>query len=624
MRNHIPTAALRAGLFAAGIAILAALPYIAAGVGPNFIAFDDGPYVTQNPHVTAGLARDGLRWAFTTFHTGNWHPLTWLSHQIDAHLFGLDARGHHFTSILLHALNAALLFLALARITGRTGPAALVAALFGVHPLHVESVAWVAERKDVLAGLLFVLVLLAYERYVRRGGMARYLLVAALLALGLMAKPTLVTVPFLLLLLDVWPLGRASLPRFGTGRGTVGWGRLLIEKVPLLALSAASSAVTLAAQRNEGSLADLASYPLAVRLANAVVSLAAYLGKTLWPAALAVYYPHPQSTIPLWQIAGSLALLAALSALALAGARRRPWLLAGWCWYLGLLVPMIGIVQVGGQAMADRHTYLPLCGLFLAAAWSLPGPEAVQRLRGAAAVAVLIVAMLTVTAALQAARWRDSETLFRHALAVTEDNWLVQNNLGLVLAERGSFEEAAEHYREALRIRAEYFDAHGNLGYLLMRLGRGDEALVHFRESVRLRPDSPEALTNLGAALAAKGRPGEAIERYREAIRLRPDSANTHNNLGNALAATGELGEAIESYREAIRLRPDYANAHNNLGNALARGGRFKEAIASYREVLRLRPDSPETRRALSILLQAMGSEAAESQRQQGGAAGRP
>jgi len=510
------------------LALLAAGPYLAAGVSRNFIAYDDDIYVSENPRVRQGLTAETALWAFTSTTNANWHPLTWLSHLADVSLFGLDARGHHLTSVLIHALNTVLLFLALARLTGRAPPAALVAALFGVHPLHVESVAWVAERKEVLAALFFMLLLLAYERYARRGGAGRYLLAALLLALGLMAKPMLVTAPFVLLLLDFWPLGRIPRPAPGAG-GSVSRaaGRLFLEKLPLLALSGASAAITVAAQRGGGAIQDTISFSPAVRVANALLSWSAYLVKTAWPSPLAMYYPHPLNLPPAWKLAGAFGLLALLSAVALRGVRRRPWLITGWCWYLGMLVPVIGLVQIGAQAMADRYTYLPLCGVFIMAAWSVPGSGSPRRLpRGAAAAAAsLAVAALAIAAAVQAGRWKDSETLFTHTLAVTRDNWMIQNNLATAYFQSGRYEEAADHAREALRIRPDLAEAGNNLGISLAVLGRHEEAAAAFREAIRARPGLPEAWYNLGLVLADLGRREEAADSFRRALRLRPDYA---------------------------------------------------------------------------------------------------
>jgi tetratricopeptide (TPR) repeat protein len=584
------SASARATLATAlALALLATLPYLVRGVPATFVGIDDGSYIVNNPAVADGLTAAAVRWAFTTFHVANWHPLAWLSHLLDVTLFGLDARGHHATSILIHGLNTALLFLALLRLTGARWPSALAAALFGVHPLHVESVAWVAERKDVLAGLFFMLVLLAWERHVRRGAHAPTLLaVAALLALGLMAKPMLVTVPFVLLLLDLWPLGRL---RLGSGRAVRGPSpaQVLVEKLPLLALVIASSIMTVIAQRAAGAVATLQSIGPGLRAANAVVSGAEYLAKTFWPAGLAVYYPYPYAGIPWTTIAGALALLAALTAAAWRLARERPYLAVGWCWFLGMLVPVIGFVQVGKQAMADRYTYLPLIGVFVAGAWLAASLVRLPRIGsaipwlGAAAVAACLAA-----SAVQVGYWTDSESLFRRAIAVTRDNPLAHNNLGASLHEQGRREEALQHFQQALRIRPDYVDALMNAGVVLLDLGRDAEAADMFRQSIRLVPRVPTARYYLGQALSAQGLHRDAEASFREALRLRTDYAEAAAYLGLSLAAQGRLAEADASFRAAVHLRPDLAEASYRLGVADAARGRDEAALREFSIALRM------------------------------------
>jgi len=558
----------RAWAAAAAVGVLAVLPYLLGGVSSSFIAMDDGDYVYDNPRVREGLTLTGVRWALTSFHASNWHPLTWISHMADVSLFGLDARGHHLSSVLIHALAAAALCVALYRMTGALGRSAFVAALFGVHPLHVESVAWVAERKDVLAGLLFALVLLAYERYARRPGPGRYLAVAVLLALGLAAKPMLVTLPFVLLLLDTWPLGRSPRAAVAGTAATpaISWRRLLAEKLPLLALCAGAAGLTLIAQRAGGALTALQPRALPIRLANALVSCAAYLGAALWPSGLAVYYPYPVSLPHPAVIAAALLTLAALSWAAWSGRRRRPCLATGWLWYLGMLVPVLGIVQVGGQARADRYTYLPLVGAFLMLAWWVPAASPLrrwtprQRAIGAAA-ALLVLAGMSVA---QVRRWRDSETLFRHTLAVTTDNWLIHNNLGAVLLAQDRLDEAAEQFRISLLLNPKP-ENHNNLGMVLFRSRQLLPAIEQYRLSLRLRPDYASARHNLGLALAALGRTSEAVEHFREALRLSPGFFEAALALGRASEELGRTAEAADAYREALRLRPQSPEARSGL-----------------------------------------------------------
>ncbi len=621
-------------------------------LGNDFItSYDDERYVTGNRHVQGGLGLAGLSWASTATYAANWHPLTWMSHMLDWQLYGRAPMGHHLTNLLLHVANGLMLFFALHLATGSILRSSIVAALFGVHPLHVESVAWVAERKDVLSTLFWMLAIWAYVRYVTAPSIRRYAVVAGALALGLCAKPMLVTLPFVLLLLDHWPLGRFA----RGGRGAL--GPLVREKAPLLLLSAASSIVTFAAQTSGRAVATFEQFSLPARAANAVVSYAAYLWKTVWPRDLAVFYPHPRGSLPSWEVAGSAIVLALVTALAIRARRRRPYVLTGWLWYLGTLVPVIGLVQVGGQAMGDRYTYVPLVGIFLIAVWGLAdAAESLPALRPASRGVVsstagdspwillpagAVILALVACTRVQVGHWRDSVSLFEHALDATRDNFVAHGNLGHALAKRGRNREAVSHYQEALRLnpldaethnslglalcelgrleeavrhgstalrlRPGYPEAHNNLGFALFRLGRVEEALAHYQEALRLEPDYAVAHGNLGAALVGQGRLAEAIEHCEQALRIDPGYAEAHNNLGLAFSAEGRLDEAIRHYVEALRLEPEGAKAHNNLGRALADSGRPGEAIPHYEEALRLDPDYPEAHNNLGITLFGMG-----------------
>ncbi|HWR97999.1 MAG TPA: tetratricopeptide repeat protein [Candidatus Methanoperedens sp.] len=605
-------------LVALAVALLAALPYLLGGLPGTFIALDDDEYILNTPAVLSGLTADGLRWALTTFHAVNWHPLTWLSHMLDVSLFALDARGHHLTSVLLHTLNAALLFLVLYRLTGARWRSALAAALFGVHPLRVESVAWIAERKDVLAGLFFMLVLLVYERAARRGQGAPSVPVLLLFALGLTAKPMLVTLPLVLLLLDWWPLGRAAAAGCGAASRFASWRSLAGEKLPLLALSLASATVTLLAQRAGGAVAAVGDVTAGGRIQNALLSIVAYLHKTFWPAGLAVYYPYPMAPPAPWLIAGAAAALLAVTVAAALLARRAPPLAVGWFWFLGMLVPVLGLVQVGNQAYADRYAYLPQIGVLVAALWGIAAIPAAARSRRTPAIAgALAVAGLAAVAAAQVGHWKDSETLFRHALAVTEGNWLIRNNLGFVLRAQDRQEEAAAEFRESIRIHPGYPHARNNLGELLAAAGRHEEAAAEYRAAIRLDPRYAQPRNNLGNSLAATGRLAEAIDAYREAIRLDRGYVHAHYNLGNVLALSGRLSEAEVEFREAVRLSPGFPEAWINLGQVLALGGHSDEALAALREVARLRPDDPEVRDRVADILASLGM-AAEAAAQRG------
>ncbi len=519
------------------------------GVGDHgFVNIDDDLYVYENPAVLRGLSLDGVSWAFRSTHAFNWHPLTWLSHMLDVELFGPSPGWHHRVNVLYHLLNTVLLFGVLWRMTGGLWPSAFAAALFGVHPLHVESVAWVAERKDVLSTLFWLLATGAYARYARRPGTARYLLVMGLFALGLLCKPMLVTLPLALLLLDYWPLGRMAPPGGAAAvPGRVHWPAvpaLVREKVPLLALSAASCAVTYVAQARGGTVGQWEHYPLAARAVNAFGAYAAYLGKAVWPSSLAVYYPHPASVgagVPAWAAAGWVLLFCGLFAAALGASRRRPYLAVGWLWYVGTLVPVIGLVQVGGQSHADRYTYVPLIGIFVAVAWGVPSLLAGWRQRRVALGALAGASLLALSAAAwaQAGYWRDSVALFTRAAAVTDGNWLALYNLGHACNRLGRHPEAVDHFREALRIKPDYANGWNNLGVSYIGLGRHGDAIGCFREALRLRPDLAEAWNNLGVCHGAFGRFSEAAGCFREALRLRPDYPDAQRNL---LAANSRLG----------------------------------------------------------------------------------
>ncbi len=522
----------------------------------DFVNFDDPDYVSANAHVRQGITPAGIAWAFTSTESANWFPLTRLSQMLDVEWFGLDAGMHHAMNVLLHAIAALLLFAFLYRATAAKWASALVAFVFALHPLHVESVAWIAERKDVLSALFWFLTLWTYVRYVEKPAAGRYAILLVSFCLGLMSKPMIVTLPFVLLLVDIWPLRR---PRTLT---------LLREKVPFFALSAASATITYLAQAASGAVEAL-SAPFVLRVENALVSCLIYIWKTIWPTDLAVFYPYP-SAIPVWQAIAAAVVLIAISVLTVRAIKARPYLAVGWFWYLGTLVPVIGLVQVGAQARADRYTYLPMVGLSIMIAWGLKDvvrrwPRTKNAIAGFAAAAC---ALLTVLTSLQVRVWRDSESLFQHALNSTENN------------------DIAEH----------------NLGAFLMNIpGRSPEAVRHLEASLRIRPDSAKVHTDLGTALSSlPGRLPEAVEQYRAALRIAPGLAITHNDLGNTLTKMDMLPEAIDEYRAALRIDPSYAEAHNNLGAALARSGRLPEAIAEFQEALRLQPDDELARQNLS------------------------
>jgi len=595
-----------------------------------FLNYDDNEYVTENPRVRAGLTRTGVAWALTGVHQATWHPLTSLTHLLDVQLFGLDAGTHLLVNVVLHALATVVLFLVLRSATGARWPSAFVAAAFAWHPLHVESVAWVSERKDVLSGLFWMLTLAAYVGYARRPTWGRWLAVAAVFALGLLAKPMLVTLPFVLLLLDVWPLARVP----ATGGAPATWLALVREKLPLFAFAAAVSAATVVAQRSAGALTTLATAPLAYRVGNALVSYVAYLRKTLWPSDLAVFYPAREN-LSAWTALAAAALLAAVTILVGRAARRAPYLLVGWLWYLGTLVPVIGLVRHGDQAMADRFTYLPSIGLFVMIAWSAralvidqlasapvidqparpPASGAgARRVRVPAALATaagaLALAACLVATARQLAHWRDSASLFTHALAVDPGNYLAHGNLGIALDALGRHAEAMAHFERAVALQPDFAKSRLNLGNALARTGRLDAAEAEYREAVRLDPDSALAAYDLGLLLAERGELDEAIGWYRRALDRDPLYARAWNNLGWALAAKGTpdaLTDAVAAYERALAIEPGLTAAHNNLAVALEGLGRGDEALAHYAAAVRLAPGEPRAHANQAALLASRG-----------------
>jgi tetratricopeptide (TPR) repeat protein len=644
----------------------------------DFVNYDDGAYVEKNPTVQAGLTWASVKWAFTTDYSCNWHPLTWLSHMLDCELFGLHATGHHLVNVLFHLVNVVLLFQLLFRTTRAFWQSALVAALFAWHPLRVESVAWVAERKDVLSAFFFLLTLWAYGRYAefkiqnskfKRRPMGWYSAALFFFALGLMSKPMLVTLPFVLLLLDYWPLGRVSGSEFRLSSGR----KLLLEKLPFLALSVASSVITYRVQQGGGAVViDLSP---GGHIANALVSYVRYLGKMFWPLNLAVFYPHPVHW-PVLTVLASALLLILVSAVALQQWRRRPYLAVGWFWYLGMLVPVIGLVQVGLQSMADRYTYLPMIGFWILLIWGA-GDFFTSRAGRPVAVAAAMVwlAACAFLCRQQIRHWRNSGTLFEHAAQVTVGNYLAYNNLGNyqyaqgkleeamadyrkaiacnsafedplnnlalvlyrqqkypeaityfkaalrarpdrvevhhslaeVLRETGVFEEAAEHYRFVLERQPDNAAAHNSLGTVLVKQGRLDEATAQFREAVRCATNAPTARLNLALALVDQHRFDQAIPEYLEYLRLKPDDFRAQKGLADLLTRQGRLEEAIGHYTEVVRSKADYAEAHCNLGMALARAGRLDEGAAQCREAVKLKPDLADARNNLGTILGMQG-----------------
>lgn len=555
----------------------------------EFLNYDDTVYITANPHVATGITGTNIIWALTSVDASNWHPVTWLSHMADAQFYSMNPRGHHLTNVFFHAISTLLLFFLLFRLTGAFWQCAFVAALFGLHPLHVESVAWAAERKDVLSAFFGFLTLIFYAEYAKNKSLKLYLLSLFAFVMGLMSKPMLVTIPGVMLLMDFWPLNRVACndgPERRLSPGLV-CKALLIEKMPFIFCSGFSAAVTIYAQRYGGAMSNFDKVPLGFSIENAVVAYVKYISKTLWPHDLAVFYPLDFS-LPLWEVAGSALILLAVSAITVAVRRRYPYLAMGWFWFLLTLVPVIGLIQVGGQSMADRYMYIPSIGLFIMAAWGIP-----PLLSGAGCphgvLALLAVSAVAVSAALtyhQIGYWQDDASLFREDIAVTTNNYLAHNNLGAAFAQRGDLDAAIREYREALAINPRYYLAHNNLGGAFEDEGNLDAAIKEYKTALALSPNYSLAHNHLGVAYARKGDLDAAIREYREALALNPNQSLAHLNLGSALEQTGHLDMAIREYQEALRINPVSARAHNSLGVALARRGYLDAAIEEFQNAV--------------------------------------
>ena len=606
------------------LAILAGIIYFQTS-GHDFIQYDDLDYIVENNNVRTGLSPENVAWAFTTFHSCNWHPLTWISHMIDVQLFGLNPAGHHLVNVLFHIANSILLFLVLRKMTAALWPSAFVAVLFAVHPLHVESVAWAAERKDVLSTFFWMLTMGAYAFYAARPDLKKYLITLGLFALGLMAKPMLVTLPFVLLLLDFWPLGRwsdspAVLKRSEHSVSSVNMKKkrqkkseksekiafqnsfnqrkastLLVEKTPFFILAALSCILTIIAQQKGGAVSSLETIPLATRLMAAFTAYGAYIQKMICPEGLALIYPYVK-IIPLWTFVLSFVLFASATAFSIWVWKSYPPITFGWMWYVGTLVPVIGLIQVGEQALADRYTYIPLVGLFIMIAWGVTSLSArnIALRKAMPAAACFIVAALTTTAYLQVQHWKNDLTLFRHVSESTRDNFTAEFRLGFALSQAGQFEEACQHYSKALRIRPDSDKAHSNLGIALVNRGKTAQALEHFQSALQINPKSTEAHNNAGLVLMQMGNLGSAYAHFEESRRLKPDNPDTLYYLGALLVQTKQFVDAIRNLNDALRLNAGHAPAHNMLGIALASTGQMEEAIVQFRLALQINPDYRE------------------------------
>ena len=617
----------------AALFVLAVLPYLQT-LDYEFVNFDDGAYVSENPLVHQGLTWSNVVWAWTTMSAGNWHPLTWLSHMLDCQLFGVRPGWHHLVNALLHGANTALLFVVLRAMTGAVWRSALVAALFAMHPLHVESVAWISERKDLLSTFFGLVAMWAYVRYAGKPSLGRYGWVVCFFGLSLLSKPMLVTLPFVLLLLDVWPLKRFWIERHPPPRNPKFW-RLFVEKLPLLAMSASSSIVTFKAQHAAGAVAPIDILPLSRRLANAIVAYVGYLSKTFWPVDLAVFYPRPDHLGVTAVVLAILLILGITIGVGVFG-RSRPWLAIGWIWFLGTLVPVIGLVQVGDQAMADRYAYVPLIGVFIIVAWSLPVTTfaSTNGRQFAGMVVVLPLIALAVVTLRQVQVWKNTETLFGHTLEVTEGNFLAHNLVASALGQKGDLAGAREHVEKALQLKSNYAGAHYNLGMIMLHqrdfanaeeqfklalqtlpldpmlwnalgvsqvsLGQTEQAISNYEHALELNPNFPDALMDLGSAFLTQGKYAEAAQMSEKALRLKPGVAQTSEILGAALLNLGRVGESISHSRTAITLNPDLVLARVNLAMALLAKGSYDEAIAHVEYALRLAPQDEVVQKLLA------------------------
>jgi len=569
-----------------------------------FVNYDDDRYVTENPHVRQGLTGETISWALTSTEQANWHPLTWISHALDVSLFRLNPAGHHFTSVLLHLVNACLLFLILMWGTNRLGPSLFVAALFAVHPVNVESVAWVAERKNILCTFFFFLTLWAYGWYAQKPGWKRYLAVCGLFAAGLASKPMVITLPFVLLLLDYWPLGRVQQSDADTNKKS--WVQLLVEKIPLFALSAASAAITMHVQQSGGAIRSTTELSLLVRLANAAYAYGMYLWNMVWPTHLAPLYPHPGDTLPAWKgLVAALAVLAITAFVLMFRAQR--YLPVGWFFFLGTLVPVIGFVRFGDAAMADRYAYIPLIGIFVMIGFGVAGAAA-QRKLGVIPIAGAAVVLIALSFATheQIGYWESNEELWSHALAVTTNNFVAEDNLGGALILEGKEEQAHAHFEAAALINPEDPMSHSNLGTYDLQHGQLSGAIQEYRTAIELTSDHgllAQTYANLGATYRAIGETGPAQDNYNRAIQLNPNQFNAWLGLGLIAQKQGKLAEAIADLSRSVELQPS-ARAYLALGHALAQNGRNAEARAAYEQALKIAPDLIEARQAADALPQ--------------------
>ena len=624
--------------------VLAVITFIAFApvIHNEFISFDDGEYIVENSHITSGLTLGNIVWAFTNGHLGNYYPLTLMSHMLDCDIYRLNPGGHHLTNLIFHICNALLLCLVLSRMTGNLWPSAFVAALFAIHPLHVESVVWASERKDMLSTFFGMLTLLVYIRYVERPAIGRYLSTLAVFALGILSKPMLVTLPFILLLLDYWPLNRL---RYTPAACDINqpeqkathcrwfiWGRLILEKIPFFALSAVQSFVTFMVHRQIGLLQPLSTYPLNWRIENALVSYIIYIRKMFWPVNLAIFYPLPKGNLPLWQIIGAVLVLILITSLAVWKLRQHPYIAVGWLWFLGTFVPVIGVVQIGIHTQSDRYTYIPYTGLFIIIAWGISDLFARLRYRKVilSLSAAVLLSALGVKTYLQAGYWHDNITLYKHATEAVKNNWWVHRFMGNAFAEQNKFDQAIVQLKEALRIDPENAMVQNDLAAAFLNKGQVDEAIRLYQKLLPLLSDNldpnaaaqistqgrmgviaelyTDANINFGIALLRQGNIDEAIKHFKEALRITPDCVKAHKNLGDIFFQKDQLDEAAKHYMAVLKARPDFISEYKNLANAALQSGKLQEASRIYQMIVQLAQNDLEAYTFLGIALAQQGN----------------
>jgi protein O-mannosyl-transferase len=575
----------------------------------EFVNFDDEDYVFGNPNVQQGFTGEAVQWAFTESHASNWHPITWLSHMLDCRLFGLNPGRHHIVSLLIHIINALLLFWILKDTTGAIWKSAVAACLFALHPLRVESVAWVAERKDVLSAMFWMLSTIAYIRYSRRPGAIRYVMVLVMFTLGLMSKPMLVTLPFVLLLMDYWPLERLQADAQAAGVNSKTKTKkqsplyLIAEKVPLFLLAAISSVITFIVQQKGGATDIFHRFSFASRLANAAISYIVYIQKMVWPSALAPFYPHPADKVSFAFAIAAAILILATSIFAVRFGKDFKYLPVGWFWYMGTLVPVIGLIQVGDQACADRYSYIPMIGLIIIVIWMVPQLVSKWRYKNEilCVSSLVIVAALSMCTYIQQQYWRNSISLFEHAIKVTKDNYVAHFCIADPLRAKGRLKDAIAHDTECLRIQPDYYRALNSMGLAMIETGEFDEAIKDLHMALKIKPDLYQAHTNLGIALSKKGRFDDAIAEYREALR-NIDMPRIHSNLAYVFVSQGKFDLAAKEYERALTIQPENYVAHNYLAVVLFRLGNIKEAIGHFNQALKINPDYTDARNSLQAI----------------------